>query len=81
MVPLGGTASYKEIAKKVGMSEHITRRLLRHAMTMRVFRERETGMVGHTKASRMLLNDFNNDWLTVGTHEMWPAAVKVLIPI
>jgi hypothetical protein len=34
-------------------------------------------MVGHTKASRMLVDRVTNDWLGAGTEELWPAATKV----
>ncbi|KAK0666050.1 S-adenosyl-L-methionine-dependent methyltransferase [Cercophora samala] len=80
MVPAGGRASFDDIAAQIpGLTESIVRRLLRHAMTMRVFHEPEPGMVAHTKASKALqANPVLNAWLRNGTHEMWPAAVKML---
>ena len=80
MIPSGGQISFSDIAKQTELSEQIIVRLLRHAMTMRVFREPEPGMVAHTQASKMLASPFMNDWLKVGTEEMWPAAVKVRNP-
>ncbi|RYP61899.1 hypothetical protein DL770_009691 [Monosporascus sp. CRB-9-2] len=76
MVPPGGQISFADIAAQVpGLSEPIVRRLLRHAMTMRVFREPEAGMVAHTKTSKALqVKPVLNAWLRNGTHEMWPAA-------
>lgn len=47
---------------------------------MHIFREPEPGMVAHTQASKILANPVMNDWLKVGTEEMWPAAVKVSNP-
>ncbi|RYO94412.1 hypothetical protein DL762_000508 [Monosporascus cannonballus] len=46
MVPSGGQISFADIAAQVpDLSEPIVRRLLRHAMTMRVFCEPEAGMM------------------------------------
>lgn len=77
MIPPGGRMTFVDIAKQSGSSEDMIRRLLRHAITMRVFCEPEPGMVAHTAASRLLSDPLMNDWLRIGTEEMWPAAVKV----
>ncbi|KAF3763274.1 S-adenosyl-L-methionine-dependent methyltransferase [Cryphonectria parasitica EP155] len=76
MIPTAGRMSFANIAKQTGSSEDMIRRLLRHAMTMRVFREPEPGMVSHTAASRIFSDPLMNDWLRIGTEELWPAAVK-----
>ncbi|KUJ18481.1 S-adenosyl-L-methionine-dependent methyltransferase [Mollisia scopiformis] len=75
MIPPGGQIPFGEIAEKAGLNEQIAVRLLRHAMTMRIFCEPHPGMVAHTQASKTLANPIMNDWLRVGTEEMWPAAV------
>lgn len=77
MVPIGGKIPFSSIAEKTGLTEDMTRRLLRFAMTMRIFREPEPGFVAHTKASTVLSDDNMNSWLGAGTEEMWPAAVRV----
>jgi hypothetical protein len=77
MVPNNGTISFADIAKQTLMTEDMTTRLLRHAMTMRIFCEPEPGMVAHTAASKVLVNPGANAWLQSGTAEMWPAATKV----
>lgn len=77
MVPRNGKISFGDIAKQTPMTEDMTTRLLRHAMTMRIFREPEPGMVAHTAASKVLVNPGANAWLQSGTAEMWPAATKV----
>ncbi|KAF2963098.1 hypothetical protein GQX73_g10465 [Xylaria multiplex] len=75
MVPLGGQVTFKDIAKQTGLSEDITCRLLRYAMTMRVFCEPEKGMVSHTAASRMLINPSICDWLrTLDALQKWPSS-------
>jgi hypothetical protein len=76
-VPAGGQVSFDDIGKQIKLPEQIVRRILRHAMTMRVFYEPVPGMVGHTKTSKALQNSTLNDWVKCGTHEMWPAAIKV----
>ncbi|KAI2602759.1 S-adenosyl-L-methionine-dependent methyltransferase [Hypoxylon sp. NC1633] len=78
MVPLGGQATFAEISSQTGLDERHVRRLLRHATTMRVFCEPQPGVITHTKASKMLASSEGNDWLRVGTEEMWPAATKMV---
>lgn len=48
-------------------------------MTMHVFQEPKRGMVSHTRASKLFADPVMNDWLQIGTEEMWPAATKVRI--
>lgn len=74
----GGQISFADIAKKTGVSERMIQRLLRHAMTMRVFREPQEGFVAHTKASKALTNPDTAHWLASGSEDMWPAALKVV---
>lgn len=52
-------------------------RIIRHAVTMRVFREPECGFVAHTRASRMLASPEMRDWIRAGTEELGPAGSKV----
>lgn len=79
MVPSGGRISFADIAKQTPLTEQMVGRILRHAMTMRIFYEPEPGMVGHTKASKILVDPITNDWLRVGTEEMWSASTKASI--
>ncbi|KAK3329993.1 S-adenosyl-L-methionine-dependent methyltransferase [Apodospora peruviana] len=79
MVPPGDQMmSFADIGKRTGLGEQMAARLLRHAMTMRVFREPEPGLVAHTKASRLLASPEMTAWMRIGTEEMWPAATKML---
>ncbi|KAI1807228.1 S-adenosyl-L-methionine-dependent methyltransferase [Daldinia bambusicola] len=77
-VPSNGQVSFADIASQTPMTTDMTARLLRYAMTMRVFREPEPGMVAHTAASKGLRHSAANDWLHAGTEEMWPAATKTV---
>ncbi|EPE28206.1 S-adenosyl-L-methionine-dependent methyltransferase [Glarea lozoyensis ATCC 20868] len=78
LVPLKNQISFDDIASQTPLTSEMTARILRHAMTMRIFREPEPGMVAHTAASRTLSHSPANDWLAAGTKEMWPAATKMV---
>ncbi|PMD67408.1 S-adenosyl-L-methionine-dependent methyltransferase [Hyaloscypha bicolor E] len=56
LVPVHGDISYEELAKATGVSESILRRTLRHAMTSRLFCERN-GRVAHTPTSKLLVEN------------------------
>jgi hypothetical protein len=58
LVPLEGDISYEDLSKKTGVSESVLRRILRHAITSRLFFERN-GKVAHTPTSRLLVEDLN----------------------
>jgi hypothetical protein len=75
--PPGEQVSFAQLADSTGLSEQILRRLLRHAMAMRVFSEPRRGMVAHTAASKLLAEPQVDNWLGVGCEEMWPAALRV----
>ncbi|KAI1380126.1 sterigmatocystin 8-O-methyltransferase [Hypoxylon crocopeplum] len=70
LVPIGGQTTFAKIAEQTGLEERVVRRLLRHAMMMRVFQEPEPGVVAHTKASKVLTNPAANDWCRTGTEEI-----------
>ncbi|KAM4056184.1 o-methyltransferase [Hirsutella rhossiliensis] len=78
MVPARGRASFDHIADETGLDVRTLRRLLRHAMTMRVFREPEPDVVAHTSSSRLLMMPHFNDWIGCGSDEIWPASVKMV---
>lgn len=71
-------ASYEDIAKKCGLTEPQTRRILRHAMSYHVFRESSEGLVAHTSASKLLsTNSVVRDSVGFLAEECWPAATRV----
>ena len=70
--------SFAELSEVSGLSESHTKRILRHAMTLRIFKEHRKGFVSHTAASELLARDeLMREWLGMVTEEMWPAATKV----
>ncbi|KAI1275240.1 O-methyltransferase-domain-containing protein [Xylaria sp. FL0933] len=76
MVLLGGRTSFEEIAMKTGLSDVDVRRILRYAITMRVFQEPEPGMIAHTSISKAIIDRNLNDWLKTASRDLWPAATK-----
>lgn len=77
--PINETATFAEIASKVGLDELNVRRFLRHAMTNRIFKEVSPGVVAHTAASRVLAEDrMMNDWVGFCVEDMWPAASQTI---
>lgn len=71
-------ATYQEIASACGLSESVTRRILRNAMANNVFREPKPGYVTHTAASKMFaMNPLMHNWIGMVSEELWPAASRV----
>ncbi|CZR70241.1 related to sterigmatocystin 7-O-methyltransferase precursor [Phialocephala subalpina] len=58
LVPLDGDISYTELSEKTGVSESMLKRTLRHAMTSRLFCERD-GKVAHSSTSRFLAENLD----------------------
>ncbi|KAF6228460.1 hypothetical protein HO133_008190 [Letharia lupina] len=73
---VGEQVSYAHLSKSTGLNEQLLRRLLRHAMMMRVFSEPTKGLVAHTAASNLLAEPCMHDWMKTGREEMWPAATR-----
>lgn len=79
IVPLDGDISYTDIARAAGADEFDLRRLIRHAMTNRIFKEPRDGYVSHTAASRVLLDDVQmNNWVGLCTAEFFQAASQTV---
>ncbi|KAL9616602.1 MAG: hypothetical protein Q9160_008547 [Pyrenula sp. 1 TL-2023] len=79
LVPTGGEISYSELASSSGLSEINVRRIMRYAMTDRIFKETRKGFVSHTAASRMIAEDSNvADYLDVTFNEVHPATYQTV---
>ncbi|KAK3693077.1 O-methyltransferase-domain-containing protein [Podospora appendiculata] len=78
-VPLTGTISYEELTAKVEAVNNDLpigvpnlRRILRHAMTNRIFCEPTKNQVAHTRTSRLLVEDEPlKNWTGFVCHDMW----------
>ncbi|KAL5041838.1 hypothetical protein BDW71DRAFT_157729 [Aspergillus fruticulosus] len=78
-IPLDGAISYADVAAKTGVDEDHLKRMVRHAMTNRLFTEPEPGMVAHTASSALLVtSQALNDWVGYTTEETFPASAKVV---
>jgi hypothetical protein len=78
LVPANGTMSFADISRETGLAEHMVRRLLRYAMTMRLFCEPSPGVVAHTSISRFFANPSMTAWARAGCEEAKPAASRMI---
>ncbi|KAL8819567.1 MAG: hypothetical protein Q9191_007708 [Dirinaria sp. TL-2023a] len=70
-------ATFAEISEATGVAESHVRRLLRHAMTFRIFQEPRKGVVRHTAASKAMAdNAMLRQWIGMVSEEHWPAMTK-----
>lgn len=77
--PIDEETSFDHVTSVCGLPEPIVRRLLRHAMTKRIFKEPRKGVVAHTATSQLLAEDEQmNDWVAASTDELWQAASQTL---
>lgn len=77
-VPLGGRASFEDIAKGSGLDLHRTTGVLRHAMTNRIFCEPQIGPVGHTAASAVYIKQPEiQDWHGLNLIDFYPAVANI----
>lgn len=78
-VPLDRAVTFAEVAKATGVDEDHLKRVLRHAMTNRIFREPEAGLVAHTSVSALLVRSKSlNDWVGYTCEETYPASAKLV---
>jgi hypothetical protein len=77
MVPATGQITFDEIAEKTGLQKNAVRRILRHAMSMRIFREPEPEVVAHSKISKFLTIPYINAWAQFESRDTWPATTRV----
>ena len=76
-LPPDSPVTYLQLASSTGLEPELLKRLVRHAITHRVFKEPRKGFLEHTATSRLLIGANANSWMGVGCEEMWPAALKV----
>jgi hypothetical protein len=77
-VPLGGSATYGDIARTTTLPESIVRRILEHATTVRLFSEGPPGSdaVVHTATTAFLAkNPLVCSWVSHNLEELRPAAL------
>lgn len=77
MVPAGGKITFDEISVKTGLAKYAVRRLVRHAVTMRIFEEQEHGVITHSKISKFLTIPYINGWVQFEARDTWPGVTRV----
>lgn len=80
MVPLGGRLTFAEVAQKTGFTESVVARLMRDAMTRRIFAEPDHGVIAHTKTSKALRQPWLLAFVRAGAEEGWSNMFKVRRP-
>lgn len=75
-VPTESGISYVELSERCGLIESDLRRILRAAMSMRVFEENPAGVVRHTAISTALATPLCHDAIGFSTEEYAPAVTK-----
>lgn len=74
-VPLDGEISFAELAATANLGVAHTRRLVRHAISQRMFCEPRPGVVAHSAASRLLAQDADvAAWVRWCADDCWHAA-------
>lgn len=78
-LPLGETLSYAELAQRCGLPEEDVHRVLRLAISHRIFTQPEKGKVAHNAISGALAaNPFLRDWVGQYIEENCPASTKLV---
>ncbi|KAJ4371317.1 hypothetical protein N0V83_004534 [Neocucurbitaria cava] len=76
MIPAGGKITFDEISEKTGLAKYAVRRLVRHAITMRIFDEPEHEVIIHSKISKFLTIPYINGWVEFEGRDTWPANTR-----
>jgi hypothetical protein len=78
-VPLDSPISYADLSSLTSVPEPSLKRLLRHAMTNRIFSEPSKGFVAHSSASKLLAEDKKLDsWVFFLVEYFWPATARAV---
>ena len=78
-VPLEGSIGYQDLAQSAEVDENHLRRMIRHAMLLRIFHETKDGGVSHSASSMLLATDADIDaYVSIMTEDWFPASAKVV---
>ncbi|KAI1389995.1 S-adenosyl-L-methionine-dependent methyltransferase [Hypoxylon trugodes] len=73
--PVGSETTFLEIAARAGIREVRAKQIVRHAIARGIFCEPRPGVVAHSAASRILVEDRGvSDYVGANTEELWRAA-------
>ncbi|KAI1413416.1 S-adenosyl-L-methionine-dependent methyltransferase [Hypoxylon sp. FL1857] len=76
-VPAEGAITYAELAARCGLDESDTKRVVRAAISLRIFEEEPAGFVRHNAVSAVLKTDLGHDAMGFFAEEFTPAALKL----
>ncbi|KAH7076820.1 S-adenosyl-L-methionine-dependent methyltransferase [Paraphoma chrysanthemicola] len=78
MITAGDKITFDEISERTGLAKHAVRRLVRHAITMRIFDEPEHEVITHSKISKFLTIPYVNGWVEFEGRDTWPATTRII---
>lgn len=76
-VPSNGSVSYSDLAERCELDESDLRRIVRSAISLKVFEEHPTGYVRHNAVSAALVTPSAHDAVGFFVQEFTPAALKL----
>ena len=75
---MGEEATFAQIAQRCNLNKPDVRRIIRHAISNRLFKETRKGVVAHTAMSKLVVEDPQfRDYVGLGSDDIWAAAEKV----
>ncbi|KAI1345901.1 S-adenosyl-L-methionine-dependent methyltransferase [Xylaria sp. FL0043] len=76
-LPIDGETTFAEMAASSGLAESDIRKLVRYAVSQRIFEEPRPGIIRHSAASRLLAEDAGvHDYVATCSDELWQAAAQ-----
>ncbi|KUI59276.1 6-hydroxytryprostatin B O-methyltransferase [Cytospora mali] len=76
-LPVGSETTFAELAASSGLAESDVRKLVRYAVSQRIFEEPQPGVIAHSAASRVLAEDSAmHDYVATCSDELWQAAAQ-----
>ncbi|OTB03947.1 hypothetical protein M426DRAFT_73684 [Hypoxylon sp. CI-4A] len=79
LVPLNGSISLSQLQTKTSLDPVNLTRLLRHAMTNHLFQEVKPGVIAHTAASKLLVEDEElRAWVGFNAEDVYPGSAHVI---
>ncbi|KAI1454081.1 S-adenosyl-L-methionine-dependent methyltransferase [Annulohypoxylon moriforme] len=79
LVPIDGSITLSQLQEKTPLDSTNLARLLRHGMVNHLFQEPEPGVIVHTAASRLLVEDQSlQSWVAFNTKDVYPSSAHVI---
>ncbi|KAI1080192.1 S-adenosyl-L-methionine-dependent methyltransferase [Whalleya microplaca] len=79
LVPIEGSITFSQLQTKTSLDPINLARILRYAMTNHLFQELKPGVISHTAASRLLVEDQAlQAWVGFNTEDIYPGSAHVI---